>query len=79
MKMWCLWRTPKQHKAVQTNISYVHVMRLVQYDTGEINEDFRIVQRDRQSCKGSIPPGLCADVIETVEKNDRCFGERRRQ
>ena len=65
--MMCWGRKLKRDQATQTDISYVHCMRLVEYDTRKPNEDTRVVQRD------SIPPGLCADVIETVEKKRSVF------
>ena len=42
----------------QTDISYVHAMRLVEYDTGaDINAHPGVVQRDREHSKGSESAG----------------------
>ena len=63
MEMWCLGRKPKLHKAVQTNISYVHLMRLVEYDTN-INEGSRVVQREPR--KGGESSGPRPEEKKTV-------------
>ena len=54
--MMCWGRKLKRDQTTQTNISYVHWMRLVEYDTN-LNEGPRIVQWDREPRKGSESSG----------------------
>ena len=74
--MWCLGRKVRRDVATQTDITYVHVMRLVEYDTGaDINAHPRVVQRDRESRKSSESKrtrGGDPGHLPAAQSNDLC-------